>query len=334
VGPDTLLASYSTYGSTIDIAAPGGDFDDGTGLGHPAVESFGVVSTLWKFDVSEPAAGYAQGTSMAAPHVSGVAALLLAHDNALTAAQLRARLLDYAVDRGPPGRDDEYGAGVLNARNALTQSLAPPRDLYARLYNVATTAIEATVAVDPDGAYAFTDLANGDYVVYAGQDESGDQLVGLPGRRWGAYGGTATPTVITVSGGGDNPASFSVGYPFEWEPNNPFENANPLPLGTYLIGFMFEASDVYAFEITQTGRHTIETSAVSGSCGWALSEDTVLELYDASFELVAQNDDIDVDGYDYCSRITTTLQPGTYYASLQGVYGIGLPYRIHVRAGG
>jgi hypothetical protein len=266
--------------------------------------------------------------------VSGVAALLLAYDNSLTAAQLRARLLEYALDMGPPGWDEEYGAGVLNARNSLTQSHAPPRALYARLYDVATGDIEATVAVDPDGAYAFPDLADGDYVVYAGQDESGDQLIGEPGRRWGAHGSAATPTVISVAGAGDYPASFTVGFPFEWEPNNPFENANPIPVGAHLIGLMFEASDVFTFVVSQGGTYTIETSAISGACGLALNADTRMELYDGALELVAENDDIDYSGFDWCSRITATLQPGTYYASLRGWYGIGLPYRVHVRAGG
>jgi subtilisin family serine protease len=334
VGPDTLLASYSSYGATIDIAAPGGDFQDAADLDHPIVASFGVLSDLWDFSQSTWEMGFAHGTSAAAPHVAGVAALLLAHDNSLTAAQLRARLLDYAVDRGSPGWDQEYGAGVVNARNSLTQTLAPPRHLYARLYNVTTTAVEATVAVDPDGAYAFSDLTDGDYVVYAGEDESGDQLIGVPGRRWGAHGSAATPTAITVAGGGNYPASFTVGFPFEWEPNNPFENANPIPLGAYLIGMMFEASDVFAFVVSEAGVYTVETSATSGACGLALSEDTVLELYDGSFDLIAENDDIDYSGLNWCSRVTETLQPGTYYASLRGWYGIGLPYRVQVRSGG
>jgi hypothetical protein len=334
VGPDTLLASYSNYGSNIDIAAPGGDFQDGLDMSHPNTQTFGVLSCMWDFSQSAPVAVWAHGTSMAAPHVSGVAALLLAQQPSLTATQLRARLIDYAVDMGTSGWDEEYGAGVLNARSSLTQSLAPPRDLYARLYNAGTGEIEETVAVENDGSYAFTDLADGDYLVYAGQDANDDQDIGEPGRRWGAFGGSATPTTITVAGAGDHPASFTVGFPFEWEPNNPFENANPLPVGAYLIGMMFEASDVYRIVILQAGQYTFETSAVSGYCGFALNEDTILELYDASFTLLAENDDIDTSGRNWCSRITMTLQPGTYYASLTGWQGLGLPYRLEVRSGG
>ncbi|MGH7671582.1 MAG: S8 family serine peptidase, partial [Gemmatimonadales bacterium] len=128
VGPDAVLASYSTYGPTVDIAAPGGDLADG-GC------TYGVISTWWDFAATAPAYACIQGTSMAAPHVTGVAALLLAQSPGLTAAGLRTRLTSYAIDVGAPGRDDFYGAGIVNARNSLMQSFAPPQQLYARLYD-------------------------------------------------------------------------------------------------------------------------------------------------------------------------------------------------------
>jgi thermitase len=59
------------------------------------------------------------GTSMAAPHVAGVAGLLLAHMPALSTAQARTCILRSATDLGAPGWDAETGWGRLNAAHAL-----------------------------------------------------------------------------------------------------------------------------------------------------------------------------------------------------------------------
>lgn len=328
VGPDLVLASYSTYGSTVDIAAPGGDIGDGG-------STFGVYSTQWNFGTNSHAYNSIQGTSMAAPHVTGVAALLLAQGPSLTAAQLRARLVDYAVDVGTPGRDDLYGAGVVNARNSLTQTLAPPRQLYARLYNATTGAMLSTLPVQPDGSYAFGALADANYHVFAGQDANSDAVVGLPGRRWSAFGTTSTPTTITVSGTGIYPASFSAGFPIETEANGTTGTADVLPVGGWMYGTISSAStdlDAYRVVIPLSGQYTFETSAWDGACGFALEEDTILGLYDSGGSPITSNDDINFGAHNYCSRITMTLAPGTYYVAVTGYYS-ATRYRLQARSG-
>ncbi|MFD1514961.1 S8 family serine peptidase [Halomarina rubra] len=94
--PDESLASYSNYGSDIELAAPGTN----------------VLST-WTDD------GYnsISGTSMATPVVAGVAGLTLAaHD--LTNSELRSHLKATAVDVGLPA--DQQGSGRVDAGNAVT----------------------------------------------------------------------------------------------------------------------------------------------------------------------------------------------------------------------
>jgi subtilisin family serine protease len=335
VGPDGRLASYSSFGPTVDIAAPGGDIEDGFvryGDLSTGTFSYGVLSTMWDFQADQPVYAWTNGTSMAAPHVAGVAALVLAREPQLDVVALRDRLTGFAVDVGLDERDDLYGAGIVNARNSLTQSFAPPRRLYARLYNAATGAIVATQAAGTGGAYAFTDVSDGTYAVFAGEDENGDGVLGSLGRRWGAFGGVATPTSIVVASGGTYPASFTIGLPLEREPNDAFDRADFLYVGGSLYGTTTEDLDFSRISIATAGMYTFETSGWDGACLYALEEDTVIELYDAARAFIGRNDDISAS--NFCSRLTQSLSAGTYYLAVYGSEGrSGGRYRVHVRAG-
>jgi serine protease len=109
------LANYSNYGSTVDIAAPGGQDGDLDGDGYQDL----IMSTLARIEggVIEPSFGGYQGTSMAAPHVAGVVALMKGIHPALTPTDLDAVIIsgNLTVDLGAPGRDDNYGYGRIDA---------------------------------------------------------------------------------------------------------------------------------------------------------------------------------------------------------------------------
>jgi serine protease len=113
---DNQRASYSSTGLYVDVVAPGGDLlVDQNGDGYPD----GIVQQTFILDTDNFAYYFFQGTSMATPHVSGLAALLISHgvhgpDNVRQAIEMT------ATDLGPAGWDEEYGWGLINANAALT----------------------------------------------------------------------------------------------------------------------------------------------------------------------------------------------------------------------
>ena len=106
-------AFYTNYGSAIDYAAPGGnvDFDIYPGDGWWIDMVFSTFPGGW---------AWMAGTSMATPHVSGVAALIIeANEHRLTPSQVESILRQSADDLGKPGRDEWYGRGRVNAAQAV-----------------------------------------------------------------------------------------------------------------------------------------------------------------------------------------------------------------------
>jgi subtilisin family serine protease len=328
VAPSGAPASYSNFGPTIDLAAPGGDLAAGFGA-----SSFGVASTVWNFFGGQPSYSFWTGTSMAAPHVTGIAALVLAREPELTAAALRGRLEEFAVDAGAPGRDDRYGAGIVNARNALARAHAPPRALHVVLYDAATGARVRSVPA-PDGHYTLRDLPAGRYLLYAGEDEDGDGVAGLPGRAWGAFGGVASPQEIEVRRGSRLGATFAVGRPAGSAANVSGDLADRLVVGGTLEGDLLSAgfSHYYAVRLP-AGTYTLQASGRGGACRHALAADPELTLYAPSGAVVATHDDVDPARRDFCARITATLAAGDYVVRVRATDYPGL-YAVSLREGG
>src|SRR5687768_12219710 len=95
-------SGFSSFGNGLGVVAPGGSLLGG---------DEDVLST-----VPPSTYDYYAGTSQAAPHVSGVAALLVGRG--LRGQAAVKRILDTATDLGPAGDDPEYGHGLVNARAA------------------------------------------------------------------------------------------------------------------------------------------------------------------------------------------------------------------------
>ncbi|GAA1597054.1 hypothetical protein GCM10009828_023220 [Actinoplanes couchii] len=94
------IGPYSNAGSYVDVAAPGSS----------------IVST---YPTAKGSYTTMNGTSMAAPHVAAVAALLKSFDSTLTPDQIESALKKSAVDLGAKGADTDFGSGRIDAVAAL-----------------------------------------------------------------------------------------------------------------------------------------------------------------------------------------------------------------------
>jgi serine protease len=114
------LAPYSNYGATIDVAAPGGDAS--SDQNGDAIED-SVLSTLGRdgSGTIEMVYGFYQGTSMAAPHVAGVAALMKAQQPVMTPNDFRVHLAGGNITN-TIGDANFFGSGLINAQKSVLEA--------------------------------------------------------------------------------------------------------------------------------------------------------------------------------------------------------------------
>lgn len=144
---DDTIASFSTQGSQVGVAAPG----------------VRIVSTTPRYPTYQSDRGgtmnYAafSGTSQATPLVAGVAALLMGIDPTLTAQQVADRLKTTADDLGTPGTDVAFGAGRINALRAVTATVPS----YAAKYDTTAVPTSATAGVAFAAKVTLTNTSQG-----------------------------------------------------------------------------------------------------------------------------------------------------------------------------
>jgi serine protease len=196
---------FSNFGSTVEVAAPGGDVRQSS--------ANGILSTLNAGTTTPGADAYAfyQGTSMATPHVVGVVALMVSAKPTLTPDQVTSILQSTA--RAFPATCSQCGAGIVDASAAVDAALGgttPPPDppgtiteaepnnsrSASQLVPAANTTVNGTMASSSDTDYyrltlpagrtltaTLTPNASSDYDLYV--YNSNGQLIGRSERGTG-----------------------------------------------------------------------------------------------------------------------------------------------------
>ncbi|WP_231605112.1 S8 family serine peptidase [Micromonospora sp. HK10] len=160
------VAGVDRHGEHAAVSVPGPEVD----IAAPAV---GVVSTSYGGKYSK-----GTGTSGATAIVAGAAALIRSKYPDLPAEEVAHRLTATAIDKGPPGRDDEYGYGVIDLVAALTADVPP---LGFESSAVTPPASQRALPDDGDDGAAVRGLATLGVLVAAG----GGYLVWRRRRRAG-----------------------------------------------------------------------------------------------------------------------------------------------------
>ena len=141
---DNEKAWFSNFGPTIDVAAPGVD----------------ILSTVVKFEDNQVNHNYESwnGTSMAAPHVAGVASLMKSVYSDMTPDDFDAILISGNItdDLGDSGRDNDFGFGLINAKKAVE---------YAKQIGDGSIPVPATPILGLDYSYINFGLVNTEAVV-------------------------------------------------------------------------------------------------------------------------------------------------------------------------
>lgn len=221
------LASYSNFGSTIDVAAPGGASGDLNGDGF----FDGVLSTGGDDSGTGIAFTYrfAAGTSMAAPHMAGVIALMKSVYPDMTPQNFDTMLANGQLtdDAGTAGRDNSFGYGIINAQKAVQAAVnvgapAPPTppppapavlqvsptslnfgaalaNLQLNIANAGEAALDITAITNDSGGWLMVNPATVDATGVGSYDVSID--------RNGLLEGVYTSTITVQSSAGSDTVS-------------------------------------------------------------------------------------------------------------------------------
>lgn len=219
-------ARYSSFGAMVDVAAPGGDIISGTDVNADGSPD-GVLST-WRNSLDgQNGYAFANGTSMAAPHVAGIVALMFAVNPGLTPLDFDLLLSGthqrtprrITTDLGPPGRDNDTGYGLINAAQAVlaAEEVAGGPPPSASILTVSATQLNFDTALDiltfsavnAGGGTLFINSVTDDVPWLTVTPTSGNTPLSLRARvdRGGLSSGTHSGRITIASNANQNPGA-------------------------------------------------------------------------------------------------------------------------------
>jgi thermitase len=310
------IASFSTWGSWVDVAAPG----------------VHILSTMPTYHVTMNDEGYAMdydyasGTSMACPHAAGVAALIWSQFPDLTADGVRNQLIGTVDDRGAAGFDPYFGNGRINAQKAVEQSPIAPISISV---GVNPTSIRIGDGANISGSVTSSDLGDKSGTVYleylnamnwvsigtALSNSAGNYLYG-----W-VPSSTGTLTVRSYWIGNENYqaaaetlAILTVNSVDVYEPDDSFAQARLITVST---DPSFEAHDIEPVGDKDYFSFHVDGNSLGAYSFFTLGfTDTRGTLYNSSYTQLAYNDD--GNGYPNFRIEYNITVGGNYYLMVHG----------------
>ncbi len=314
---DEARSPYSNFGDGLDVMAPGGDVNvdqngDGYGdgilqntFGDPRRSGFTYFYDTWNYY-------FYQGTSMATPHVTGVAALLAAANVATSPDEMREVLQSTAKDLGAAGYDTEYGFGLVDAAAALNYSATPNSppvadagDPYVGTEDVAV-AFNGSASSDPENdpltySWDFGDGSAGSGVapshVYTAGGGYTVTLVVNDGRANSAPSTTlATIAEVNdppVADAGQDQAAF-IGQAVEFNGSASYDPEGPI--ASYAWSFGDGGNDAgvkVSHSYAAAGTYTV-TLMVTDNDGIAVEDIAIVTITEAPVEIIVFTDGFDV----------------------------------------